>query len=319
MKVKPNFVLAVFSAGLLAGGCGAKQATDTDTVVEAAEVVVDEVVAATPTQPADDGADENCEADVAAEATPHPVAHWEICAENIEEVIAFYTALFGWETQYYEEMDYTMALTNGPDGMGVSGGFCDTGGEFPGHLTVYTMTDDLDASVAAALVAGADMLAPLMPVEGVGTMAMMADPSGATFALMEPSGPIEEYTTFSDRPVVYWEIIANNAEETVEFYETLFGWESELSPMPGYWMLASGAGFGIHGGIGQAQSDEQLTNGIKMYVAVPSIEDALARAAELGATDIVGPMTVTEGVTIGSFAGPAGNHVGLFLHNPAAE
>ena len=54
----------------------------------------------------------------------------------------------------------------------------------PPHWNVYFNVDDVDASVAKAEALGAKTLAPAMDVPGVGRMAMVADPQGASFWVM---------------------------------------------------------------------------------------------------------------------------------------
>jgi predicted enzyme related to lactoylglutathione lyase len=48
------------------------------------------------------------------------------------------------------------------------------------------------------------------------------------------------------------------------------------------------------------------------YVGVDDVEAALAKAESLGGSRVFGPMEVPDGPTIGHFADPEGNVVGLF-------
>ena len=61
----------------------------------------------------------------------------------------------------------------------------------PPHWNVYFNVDDVDASVRQAEELGAKTLAPAMDVPGVGRMAMMADPQGAAFGILEGEQPDE--------------------------------------------------------------------------------------------------------------------------------
>jgi predicted enzyme related to lactoylglutathione lyase len=56
--------------------------------------------------------------------------------------------------------------------------------DLPPHWNVYFDVDDVDASVARLEDLGGRALAPAFDVPGVGRMAMVADPRGATFWLM---------------------------------------------------------------------------------------------------------------------------------------
>ena len=55
----------------------------------------------------------------------------------------------------------------------------------PPHWNVYFNVDDVDASVAKAKDLGAQEIAPPFDVQGVGRMAVLADPQGAAFNLMQ--------------------------------------------------------------------------------------------------------------------------------------
>ena len=48
-----------------------------------------------------------------------------------------------------------------------------------------------------------------------------------------------------------------------------------------------------------------------IYVEVPDVEAALAKAEELGGTRIMGPDEVMEGLTLGQFSDPEGHVIGV--------
>ena len=67
---------------------------------------------------------------------------------------------------------------------------------------------------------------------------------------------------------------------------------------------------GICGGIGgvaEGYGGGQLT----LYVEVPDVEEALARAESLGGKRMMGPDQVPDGPVIGQFVDPEGYVVGL--------
>lgn len=100
--------------------------------------------------------------------------------ETIGEARAFYQKVLGWEV-----MDMPMADGSTYAGIAVSGqpvgGFADKGGA--GWLP-YVTVDDVDARVAAARDAGAEVLAEPMDAPGVGRIAMLQDPFGARIAFI---------------------------------------------------------------------------------------------------------------------------------------
>ena len=68
-------------------------------------------------------------------------------------------------------------------------------------------------------------------------------------------------------------------------------------------------GVGIGGGIGAMPGGEQ--GYVTVYIDVPDVEAALAKAESLGGTRLMGPEQPMEGLEIGLFADPERNPVGV--------
>ena len=115
--------------------------------------------------------------------------------------------------------------------------------------------------------------------------------------------------------VVHIEIIGNEPAKLREFYRELFGWESEDAPVApevsderSYGFIQP-AGAAPAGGIGGGPG---FTPHTIFYVGVDDVEQALARAAELGGTRVLGPAkNEGTGVVVGQFTDPEGNLVGV--------
>ncbi len=102
-----------------------------------------------------------------------------------EKAGTFYKGLFGWElmTEPEDHSGYTH-IENGATPIG---GIPPAGraGNAPPHWMIYIQTSDCPATAAKAEALGAKTrLAPLT-IPGVGTMAILADPQGAVFALFQ--------------------------------------------------------------------------------------------------------------------------------------
>lgn len=97
----------------------------------------------------------------------------------------FYTEIFGWGTEDMPMGDmgtYTMFTKNG---MPV-GGIMATVGDMahvPPHWSTYIACDDVDAKAARVVELGGNLMVPAFDVEGIGRMALVADPQGAVFWL----------------------------------------------------------------------------------------------------------------------------------------
>jgi predicted enzyme related to lactoylglutathione lyase len=113
---------------------------------------------------------------------------WNECVTgDVKAAAAFYAEVLGMGS---EDMDMgeagTYTVLTDVNGRQV-GGCMDLGmlpEGTPPHWNVYFNVEDVDASVTRAEGLGAKTLAPAMDVPGVGRMAMLADPQGATFWVM---------------------------------------------------------------------------------------------------------------------------------------
>lgn len=127
------------------------------------------------------------------------VIHFEIHATDPERAAAFYRNAFGWQVQEWvipgvtlpDEHRYWLATT-GPDGEpGINGGVMFRRGPAPVDgqaVNAYVCTlgvEDLDASIAKALAAGATLAVPRMPIKGVGWLAYCKDTEGNIFGVMQ--------------------------------------------------------------------------------------------------------------------------------------
>ena len=57
----------------------------------------------------------------------------------------------------------------------------------PGQWFAYLAVDDVDARVAEATAAGAELMRPIFDVPGVGRIAILKDPTGAGLGWITPA------------------------------------------------------------------------------------------------------------------------------------
>lgn len=115
------------------------------------------------------------------------------------------------------------------------------------------------------------------------------------------------------KPVMHFELVANDPKKLRSFFTTLFGWGVEEYAEMGYSMLHTRSDkekAGIDGGIGGAS--KELPAGLALYVQVEDVEKHLARALELGAKVLQQPYDVPGVGRMALFADPEGNRVGLW-------
>lgn len=107
-------------------------------------------------------------------------------------------------------------------------------------------------------------------------------------------------------PIMHFEIIGKDAIALQKFYADTFGWQLS-PPMPemGNYSIFDNEGEGIGGGIGEG--DPRVT----VYIAVDDPQRYMDAAVKAGATVLMPVTAIMPDVTIGLFADPAGNCIGL--------
>ena len=112
-------------------------------------------------------------------------------------------------------------------------------------------------------------------------------------------------------PVAMFEVVSEDPTRALTFYTELFGWSAGPS-FDGYTMVDTGAGEdAVGGGIGPSFGPGDT--GVKIYVRVDDLDEAIQRAESLGGSALVPPTPLPEGY--GTFAVVSdldGNQVGLW-------
>lgn len=89
------------------------------------------------------------------------------------------------------------------------------------------------------------------------------------------------------RPI-HFEIHASDPEKLVAFYTRVFDWKFNHLPHMDYWLIDTGPGDGINGGLmkrlGPAAPEGAPANSYVVTIGVPSLDDYLKRALDAGAT-----------------------------------
>lgn len=171
------------------------------------------------------------------EAT-HPGAPiWlDLNTTDLEKAKAFYGALFGWElTDTGEEFGhYNIATLNGASIAGVMLKAPEMG-EMPDSWTTYLAVDDADATAEAATAANGTVMFEPMAVGPLGTMAIIADPTGAAFGIWQPQEH-HGYEIWGEHGAPAWhELMTLDFDAASAFYSSVFGVsvntsESEVGP-----------------------------------------------------------------------------------------
>lgn len=108
------------------------------------------------------------------------------------------------------------------------------------------------------------------------------------------------------RPVVHWELQANDPEKLRAFYGQLFNWEIGDGPVM---RVPAGIGGPEPGPGGHIRQSDRT--GVTLYIQVRDIRASLASAEALGGTALSQPFDTPGGQTVAGIADPEGNRVML--------
>jgi hypothetical protein len=251
---------------------------------------------------------------------------YELMSPDPGSVAPFYRATLGWEIPADGH-----AMANGAEyreiarsGGGFAGGVLTLTSGMAEHGVKpawfpYFNVDDVDAAVSKATGMGASVFMPAMTMDGVGRMAMIADPQGAPFYVMDPTPPPGDPEAESDvfaarKPGHCWwnELETTDEPAATAFYTALFGWSADHSmPMGEHgeyrFVECGGKQIGaINPWIGDTMSVGWLP-----YFGVADIDRAKAAALSEGGTITHDVHEVPGGDFIFTATDPAGAPVGF--------
>jgi predicted enzyme related to lactoylglutathione lyase len=126
----------------------------------------------------------------------HTIVHFEIPADNVEKLKRFYSEVFGWKIEKTPgPMDYWLIETvpvndkGMPVRPGVNGGMMKR--QNPEHRpTNYIAVESVDIYVKKIEALGGKVLVPKTEISGIGWWAMVMDPEGNQFAILQSMMPM---------------------------------------------------------------------------------------------------------------------------------
>jgi predicted enzyme related to lactoylglutathione lyase len=249
---------------------------------------------------------------------------YELMTPDIAAVRDFYRAVVGWDIPESGSpvgtgaMDYR-GIQRGDGGM--AGGVMQmsegmiAGGARPGWLAYFHVAD-VAATVARVEALGGKTHMPPRTIE-VGTMAMVADPQGAPFYVMDPTPPPGQPDAKSDvfdevrASHCRWnELSTSDAPGALAFYADLLGWESPAKmPMGerGDYLFVTSEDRRI-GAISPWLNEGQQPMWL-FYFGVDDIGRAHAAAKANGGGDVGDPHEVPGGDRIFTATDPGGARI----------
>jgi len=113
--------------------------------------------------------------------------------------------------------------------------------------------------------------------------------------------------------VVHFEIYGETPEKLIIFYEKVFGWKFEKWGPIDYWIIKTGEGPGIDGGLGKEKSPSVNT------IDVPDVDEFLTKIENAGGIVVTPKMTLPGVGYLAYFKDPQGNFFGIMKDDPSAK
>ena len=240
----------------------------------------------------------------------------DLLVPDPDDAAAVYAAVFGWTFEATAAPDGRTYLTATLDGRRVAGlgeAGPDPGGE--PAWTVYLATDDVDASVAAAVATGATVLVPTTRAGDLATSAVLRDPTGAVVGLWQ-SGTHTGADVVDEPGAMTWtEQMSRDQAAARRFYATVFGHTFADRSAPGFTYATFEVGGQTAGGIGELSADVGvgLSPHWLVYFSVRDTDDAVDTVLAHGGAvtrepwdSAFGRVAVVTGATGETFALHAG-------------
>jgi uncharacterized protein len=235
--------------------------------------------------------------------TPGTFSWVELSTTDRKAGIAFYRALFGWESDDRPvgpgpDDVYSMQLLRGLEVGAASGQRPDERQMgVPPHWNLYVTVTSADDTAARATELGGSVLASPFDVMDAGRMAVLQDPTGAVFLIWQPKQHIGAKILFEPGALCWSELTTKDPKKAEAFYTALFGWVAKHSA-PGAPMTYTEFSVGGQPTIGMmampADMPPQVPSYWMPYFQVEDCDASTARAKDLGGSAMIGPQDIAN-------------------------
>jgi hypothetical protein len=233
----------------------------------------------------------------------------------------FYRELFGWTSREAEEPEAGGYTTFYSVGKAVAAVGPMQSGEQPPVWTSYFATDDADEVARRAGEAGGTVVTPPIDVMGYGRMTILADPSGAVFAVWQAGSMPGAEVTGEPGSLRWNELMTRDPAGAKPFYGSVLGWSHRDIPNRSgtytIWQVADRPAGGMMPMEGDTWPAE-LPPHWMVYFAVADTDATAAKAAELGGSVSV-PPTDTPAGRLAVLGDPHGAFFSIIKPDPSFQ
>ncbi len=240
----------------------------------------------------------------------------ELVTPDLAGAERFYGALFGWKFRDIpiQRLHYAEALSDGHNVAGLIERPLPPGSPHKPDWLPFISAPETDAAVAAATANGGHVLFPARDIAGFGREAVLADPNGAVFAVLQSTGgdPADAETPPDD--FIWSSLLTPDPEGAAAFYGKLFGYTPYPAPdTNGVHHLIVADGTYSRASINPLPTGLPATAAARWlrFVRVDDAAAVAAKAASLGGRVLVAPHLDREGATVAVLADPSGAVFGV--------
>ncbi|KUL38409.1 hydroxylase [Streptomyces sp. NRRL F-4489] len=249
------------------------------------------------------------------EPTPGAPCWVELGTSDVPTAAVYYRQVFGWQAETDPRPEHGGYTLFSADGARVAA----AGPLYaPGQPTAWTVTfatRDIGELAGAVTRAGGSVLVKPRDVFDLGTFAVLADPSGAAFALWQARTFPGAELLNGPGSLGWVELATDDPDAAVSFYAEVFGWTVRSQGSYAQWGL-EGADFGGMCTL-ESRDREDVRPHWLPYFAVASVDGTAARAAESGGMLLMAPTNVPDGPRIAMVRDPQGAVFGI--HEAGSE
>jgi uncharacterized protein len=234
----------------------------------------------------------------------------QLMTRDVPGAKKFYSKLVGWKMQPWPpDPNYTVCVADVGPTAGIMSIPADMPADVPAHWLQYIGTRDVDATAEAAVRAGGSVMKAPGDLQGAGRYAVLKDPLGAVFAILDPENARPEAQGVPPNGTFSWhELATSDNEAAFAFYSQLFGWDAitrmDMGPIGTY--LIYGWNGQQRGGMYITPANMPMPPNWLPYVSVPSADAGFAVATSAGAKQLMAPMDVPGGSRIAAITDPTG-------------
>ena len=232
---------------------------------------------------------------------------------NLVAAEKFYTNLFGWQFQnaYSGRVLIGQASLNGRVVAAVVQREMQPG-QWPAWRS-FLSTTDVDTSVQVAVQNGASVLVKPHDIANIGRDALLLDPQGAVFGMLNSSSGDPADRLASPGEWIWSSLVTTDPAADAAFYKTVFGYDTydPADPVDPKHLILASQNF-ARASVNPIPTDHPVSHPRWIsYVRVTDLAAMIGRATELGAHVVVPAHNDRNGGNIALIADPAGALFGL--------